>query len=134
VKPVDQTVLDGDGGMPGNCLAACIASLLECAIEDVPQPTAEEHADPYWTAYNARLDAWLAARGLYRLRIYGDADVEAIPAGAYWIASGLSPRDKHHATVWRGGELAHDPHPSRAGILDIVARYFLVPISPEPRP
>lgn len=41
MKPVMQTKRGGSGAPPeerGDCLAACLASLLEVPIEDVPVP------------------------------------------------------------------------------------------------
>lgn len=104
MKPVDQTTF----GMPnGNCLSACIASLLHLRIDDVP--TFCKH-DDWWE----RLTAWLKERGYYPM-IVRHTD-EWAPDG-YHILSGKSPRgDFQHSVVARGTNVVHDPHPSRSGI------------------
>ena len=108
MKPVDQMFLvDRDGR--GDCLRACVASILELAPLDVP--------DFSLFGWN-----WIQAMVLY-------ADIEvAVPGdvGGYWIAGGMSPRGIQHAVVYLGGEMAHDPHPSRAGLVGNVESALIV--------
>lgn len=140
--PVDQTVLRSPrelDGPPGNCFAACLASLLHLPIEDVPAPTL---GDVDWSAsggYWERIASWLADRGLHMVEVDRDRGlVETSTVGYltgvdwYWIATGLSPRgDFLHSVIFRGRELAHDPHPSRAGLDGgIVKAGYLVPLDP----
>lgn len=47
------------------------------------------------------------------------------------IVSGNAERGHLHATVWRGGEMIHDPHPSRAGLLDVLDVIVFVPHQPR---
>lgn len=119
MKPVDQSIFE-DG--KGNCLAACVASLLELPIEEVPN-FAELN-------YFAGLHKWLAERGLIGIEITFSEGVHF--AKAYFgyangplIMWGESPRSngdrrKGHAVVGTpagyGCDLLHDPHPSRAGL------------------
>jgi hypothetical protein len=116
MKPVRQTQLsDHARGVRGNCLRAAIASLLELEIEDVP--AFEELSDGAW--FPALLD-FLRERG------YGFDQMDATdePTG-YVIACGDSPRGIYHAVIYRDGRLAHDPHPSGAGLVS-VERYWLI--------
>ena len=53
MKPVDQTILTAPGG---NCFAACVASILELPLADVPNFCSEER---WWNA----LQIWLCAIG-----------------------------------------------------------------------
>jgi hypothetical protein len=155
VIPVDQTVLrtpDDPTGPPGNCFAACIASILECSIDDVPHPTVDERDGEGWTrpgGYWERLGAWLASVGYYSVEIIGKTrpwttlDLELPGVYSYAIAHGDGPRGCKHSIVVRlgelcGDELAHDPHPSRSGLLrnmDGVSRIsgwtLLVPMRPS---
>jgi hypothetical protein len=122
VKPVDQTIF----GLPdGNCLAACVASLLHLDIADVPN-FCEGHADGWFS----RMGAWLRERGLAAFWFKGPP-LESL-ADVYVIVSGQSPRgDYLHATVWRGSEMVHDPHPSRAGIGEVSDTIVLLALNPS---
>jgi hypothetical protein len=125
--PVDQTRF---GAPDGNCLAACLASLLELSLDAVPHFTGE--------GWRARLGEWLRGRGLWALEwdaprgctIDGSRSWLAVNVPGYAIVSGQATRGLLHATVWRGGELVHDPHPSRAGLLDVEDVLVLVAIDP----
>ena len=46
MKPVFQTRMhDPDKGIIGNCFRACIASILECGIDDIPKIEEQGMAD-----------------------------------------------------------------------------------------
>ena len=111
MKPVDQTVFE-DG--KGNCLAACVASILELPIEVVPNFAEHGFLDG--------VRAWLKQLGFELVRVYPTGEA-SIFANAPAIVAGWSPRGggKQHAVVGRsdsgGLEVLHDPHPSRAGII-----------------
>lgn len=151
--PVDQTVLrtpDDPTGPPGNCFAACIASILECSIDDVPHPTVDERDGDGWArpgGYWERLGAWLASVGYYSVEIMGSArpwttlDLELHGVCSFVIVHGDGPRGCKHSVVAAIGDggfcLVHDPHPSRAGLavdderhLRITGWTLLVPIRP----
>ena len=119
--PVDQTVFE-DGR--GDCLRACVASILEADILDVPNFSQDGQ-------FILGAIAWLNSRGLHVLRIdwtgegYCHEQYLSYPEG-YCIMSGKSPRStvekrKGHAVVGRasgwGFKIEHDPHPSRAGLI-----------------
>lgn len=87
----------------GNCLNACVASILGLPLGNGGVPEAYEELRP-----------WLAQRDL------GIAWVDAPPSeitlpgcGAYYLAAGTSPRDpqRRHAVVMSEGREVHDPHP-----------------------
>ena len=123
MKPVDQTTFGSPGG---NCFSACVASLLEIPIEEVP----------YFMdggAWFERFAEWLRPRGYWPLCFKSSRDGWT-PAGLH-ILSGKSPRELAnpnalHSVVAHGGEIEHDPHPSRAGILTRDDFVILVPIDP----
>jgi len=126
VIPVDQ---DRFGDPDGNCLQACLATLLDLDIGDVPHFTGED--------WRARMGAWLRTRGLWALAFSPPAGTleetarwldETVPG--YAIVSGQTPRGLLHATVWYAGELVHDPHPDRAGLLSVEDVLVLVPVDP----
>lgn len=122
MNPVDQTTFGHPGG---NCFSACVASLLELSIADVPY-FMDEPADE-WTK---RLDAWLAPRGFYAVHFNVDPkycdEEKAWPKGFY-ILNGKSPRGDH-AVVAHGRETVHDPNPKRDGLVSIDGMTLLVPL------
>jgi hypothetical protein len=117
--PVKQTVFTVPGG---DCFAACVASILEVPLEEVPNFCAGG-ADWLFEA-----NRWLGTRGLCLFDIdLADngslRDCHALANRMLVIASGKSPRgDWGHSVVARyvitedGSEHAldyvHDPHPS----------------------
>ena len=119
MKPVDQTKLHNPP-INGNCANACFASILEINIEDVPcfEDMDENQCPP-------ALSEWLESLGFYRIRFE-----EPIFFPGYYIVNGISPRGHLHSVVYKGPEMVHDPHPSRAGILKILGVWVLVPLDP----
>ncbi len=113
MKPVSQTRISPEAG---NCLEAAVASVLECALEEVPKLAGVEHWD-------MPLTAWLASRGFSLHTTAGDD-----PPAGWQIAVGPSPRnaDERHAVVVHDGELVWDPHPSRDCFSGKPVQYFLV--------
>lgn len=110
MRPVYQTIF---GNKEGNCLAACIASILEVDIDRVPNFHGKDWAQQWCE--------WLRPHGLFMWRI-DVAEGIVIPPG-YSILSGQSPRAEAlgetwlHATVAFDGETVHDPHPDGGGVL-----------------
>jgi hypothetical protein len=113
VRPVHQTQFyvppegaAGDPAKTGNCVAACVASLLELDLADVPNFVAVE--GDWWMEFQW----WLHKRGWVALELDGDYRWPG-----YSAASGKSPRgDFKHLVLYLDGKLIHDPHPSGAGI------------------
>ncbi len=110
--PVDQDLF---GPEEGNCVAACVASLLELPLADVPNICAASSGPP--EQWLERLNAWLRRYGLVAVLLdTADFFDWSWFGGAWCIVSGKSERGLLHATVWRDGQLVHDPHPSKSGI------------------
>jgi hypothetical protein len=142
MKPVDQTRCNcGDSltEAPGNCWAACIASILEIPLSELP-----DEAD-YWTPgqpqsksyipYEKATFAWLLQRGLILVEVkMPDVYFRGDEWEPYCILAGPSPRNPlvSHAVVGRGAKIVHDPHPSRDGLLTVDGEpwwyEFLVPV------
>lgn len=127
MTPVDQTRFGFDGAneAPGNCWAACVASILNVPMSSVPdeaefwQPGMKPAES--WIPYQTKAHRWLFEQGIVlvetkcqHVHYCGPADCWA----AYCILSGPSPRNPevNHAVVGRGNEIVHDPHPSRKGL------------------
>lgn len=107
MKPCFQTSF---GDKQGNCLSACIASLLELAIEDVPN-FCVDYGDEHW---QDATEEWLRKRGLALVSVQINEEVP--PWDFYWMAGGKSRRGVYHSVIYRAGELVHDPHPSACGL------------------
>lgn len=117
----------------GDCHAACIASLLEVELDEVPAITLADLEDV--GAWWRRLGAYLAKQGLYLLKVPAGAGHWSGAAGSdqeeLWIACGKSPRSGvFHCVVCRGAEVVHDPHPSGRGIESVDTAEFLVLLDP----
>ena len=112
--PIQQTKFHSDS-QKGNCLAACIASLLEISLNQVPEFEEMDRED--WQS--ALLD-FLLNRGKTLSILYDEVDFKLEEAGdSCYIANGRSPRDLdvRHAVIFKNGKLEFDPHPSGDGIL-----------------
>ena len=108
MKPVDQMFLVNRDGR-GDCLRACVASILELNPLDVPDFALFGHQ-------------WLQA-----MICYCDFDLDTPDeAKGYWIAGGMSPRGIRHAVVYLDRQMVHDPHPSRSGLVGYVEDAIIV--------
>ena len=122
--PVYQSLPDP---VSGDCLSACLASLLELRLEDVPRFFGAHKTDVCWYL---RLDEWLAARGLRlfvcliepdeldRKYLVGQTveDENIVWPTGLCIMMGTSPRNTKHAVIGHAGTLIHDPYPSGGGL------------------
>ena len=107
-KPVMQTVF----GSRGNCMSACLASLLGLPIGQVPNFFDKSESDDHWWEL---VREWLKEHGLGVITInYSQELMEKI--GGVHIVAGLSARDVNHAVLYKDGKLFHDPHPDNTGV------------------
>ncbi len=108
---VDQTTYGADDG---NCFSACVASILEMPIEEVPR----------FVNLTPDFLTWLAGLGL-SASLYEHTDY--VPPG-YSIAAGPSLRfpGKLHACVAFDGAVVHDPHFSREGLPFGIVDYVVI--------
>jgi len=115
MKAVDQTVLAGDlGPVKGDCFRACVASVLELPIEEVPH-FVQESEDWY-----EMFTEWLSKREMFAIEVKVSEPPASVvlPPDVPCIVSAHGPRGCMHSVVGRydggeGIELDHDPHPSR---------------------
>jgi hypothetical protein len=97
MTPVDQDVF-GEG--KGNCWAACIASLLDLPLSEVPNFCGEPERNDNWFKDT---DEWLKQRG-YRIIGFEGATGISMGEGAYALVTGPSPRGNFsHVVVWESG-------------------------------
>ncbi|CAN7326918.1 hypothetical protein LJR084_001897 [Variovorax sp. LjRoot84] len=125
MKPVMQDAF----GELGNCFSACLASLFELDITDVPNfyvTAGRDDAAAWWSAVRE----WLRPRGFGVMTLQW-ADPKLIGEFEGWfIVCGESERGLQHATIWRDGKLVHDPHPSQCGIRSPESVDLLYPLDP----
>lgn len=114
MKPVKQTKLfAGDGAHAGNCLAACLASLLELPLWMVP-PFDEMFIRG---DYRERMHEW--ARVAHRSKIVHTANHRIDEMPEFYVANGPSPRGVLHSVIYSKGQMVHDPHFSNDGISEV---------------
>ena len=107
MKPVRQTIF---GKPDGNCFQACVASLLEVPLEEVPSFT-----EKWWL----ELEAWLESRGLAPLLLtWPLAKGSYFCLDTHYIACGLAGRGLRHSVIYKNQELIHDPHPDNTGLVE----------------
>lgn len=138
---VDQTRFGGPNHPieeQGNCLAACVATLLSLPLDEVETyldgVTAEALEARWWE----RFCSWLRARGMTALYLpWGDPSPEAYTygrPGLAYIANGMGPRGLEHSVVYCDGKQFHDPHPSRAGLTAVTSYIVFLPLLLAGRP
>lgn len=114
---------------PGNCWEACIATLIGCPLEDVPEWPSDPEQGP---DYIASLREWLSERfGLTLLWLQRKA-LEASWGGAWALRITVVETSETtcHAVICRGSEIVWDPHPDPPHDLDgaVLDHYYLVPL------
>jgi hypothetical protein len=118
-NPDDKTV-------HGNCMQAAVASILGLQLDDVPDFFNEHQEAP--DGWHAFYD-FMESKGYWAYEYYTKKDYQFHP-DVYYL-DGDSARGCRHACVYRGGELVHDPHPSNAGLLNVIYIHILCAIDPS---
>lgn len=111
-RRIDQVSFSEDPPERGGfCWEACLASLLGCALDEVPAFTEGD-----WQGFYM---SWVLERFGRHLTVLGMADLVHARED-YGILVGRSPRNDEvdHSVIRRrsDGAIVHDPHPSRSGI------------------
>jgi hypothetical protein len=113
----------------GNCFQACLASIFELPITDIPDWNA--NGEGRWLD---QYDIWLAERGLAMAEVYINGNPYRDFPKNYdllWIGGFKSPRlvRGEHAVVMRNHEVVWDPHPQREmGLGPLLSCIFFVPL------
>ena len=123
MKPVDQTLFEPTNG---NCFQACVASILECSLDNIPNfcwlSGKIEGTNNYSLHWIDHFNAWLQQHGYFAVecQLCRDRVISCLTTKAYCILTGKSPRGCLHSVVGQvcdqyvdGFQLIHDPHPSR---------------------
>jgi hypothetical protein len=120
VNEVVQTILAGRGdGVPGNCVQAAVASLLDLPIEAVPHFL-------LFDRWNHVLTDWLNERG-YGIRVLNATEIP----DERCIVAGMSPRGVAHVCIAEAGRIVWDPHPSGDGLTKVDEAWFLARATDE---
>lgn len=136
MKPVDQNLFGNDpvNHIYGNCFQACIASILEMPLEAVPHLAG--NAEKNGTNWREDTNMFLKQFGLHLISVPPEhlsprrKDGGPMLLGYYLMAGQTTRGFGLHAVIGKDGEMVHDPHPSRAGILAIEQIDFFVPLDP----
>lgn len=123
MKPVDQEFFY-DKGQVGDCVRAVTASILELDPKDVPhfvklQPGPDWFDD--WEQFMINHGVTPKITTKYEWK---DNNIP-IPKG-YYFASGPANRGCKHIVIMKDGNLIHDPHPSRDGLITVEAVWSLL--------
>lgn len=127
MKPQRQTTFggaDAPDDEKGNCFAACVASILEVELAELPNFVVIGSPSNWWT----RTQEWLHEH--YGVMPFCMETRAWLPHEVLTIASGPGPRGHRHCVVYDGGGLVHDPHPSDAGLLKVESHDFFAVTSP----
>lgn len=119
MKTFDQQVLsDHDKGLYGDCMRACVYTLLG---EDIGLP---HPIDSRTAGWNFDFFEELEKKTGKELT-FSPREREFWPDLV--IRCGVSPRGIRHAVVWcrSSGTMIHDPHPSRSGLVTFDGWYVL---------
>ncbi len=111
----------------GNCFQACVASVFELPLEQVPDfaKLRQESRAPWMT----HLAMWLKDRGLAYALL--DAKVRAEPPSGYGILVGEVGNDRSiHSVVFLNGVKAWDPSPTPRKIDDY--KYYMMFVALDP--
>ena len=114
------------GPEEGNCFQACLASLLEIPIEEIPVP--EEDEDQWGV-----LGLWLKENHGVQFIIIQGRQTEAFRPLGYHLIGGMSPRypEMGHIVVGHRGTMIHDPHPKGTGVTGPEEWVCLIPTDKE---
>ena len=101
-----KKVMQDKFGDEGNCTEACIASILEIPLDEVP------YLVPYGEKWMDALHPFLIDRGLYLITVDAETFLKIKKPYGYSIGGGRSPRVTgfDHSVVCLDGEIVHDPH------------------------
>jgi len=142
MKPIMQTDFTFESG---NCMQACVASIFELPLDQVPNFNREgpDH-------YNTFISDWASEFNMIALDIALTDDTLTLFKDTHMIAIGDSPRSPNyvhstsgpeefqihhnhqkHACIYLNNEIVHDPHPDGTGIY-LPQDFFTVFIIKDP--
>ena len=95
-------------GSEGNCFAACLSSILEIPLAQIPELGDDDE-------FLQNIQAFLEPHGLYYVQVKPDDPIVEIAfrvGEVFHTIEGVSPRGGMHACVGLNGSIIWDPHPN----------------------
>ena len=99
-------------------MQAAVVSLLGLPLSEVPHFAESNDVTTTWEAFYD----FFEERGYLCL-----LQTVKYSLDCAYLASGISDRGVSHMVVMCGGQLLHDPHPSRGGIKSVDHTYVIIP-------
>lgn len=124
MKKIYQTKFGDDG----NCLAACISSILETDLANIPFISDfEDDWDAYYEALNRVLTSQFDLYLEYTDAETWESRFKPHFLDSYCIVSGPSSIDcLEHAVIYRNGEEVHNPNQNGTRMLEPSHYYFFL--------
>jgi hypothetical protein len=119
-------------GWDGDCFAASVASILELPLDCLPNLM--PHKKITSDEQNDVLNDWLEERGIMYIEArLGKNIMKTVLRNTYHTIVGTSPRDVNlsHVVVGKGGEMIHDPHKDKTGIVGFPVYGLFIKIDPS---
>ena len=115
MTPVTQSILNGRNG---DCLRACVASVLDLELTAVPNFMDANEGDEWEDAWYDEFVKFLLLRGLFPVYMSPN-EAELNGVYGYHLIQGKSPRgDYDHVVVGLNGRAVHDPYPGGNCVLE----------------
>lgn len=117
----------------GNCMAACIASLIDVNLASVPAWEDMGEDGSWGDSFIEFLEAnGFSYEGLFTaidpsLDWWAELIKRSPGVDGHFIVGGKSPRlgGRGHAVIFRDGVMVHDPHPSGEGLTSVEEVYMI---------
>jgi hypothetical protein len=122
MKKLNQTKY----GEEGNCFAACIASLFEVEIADIPFLADYKNWDEYLSVLNSILRNKFEVILLHGEFKDWEDYLKENYIDSYYIVSGDSNKGLEHAVIYKNGELFHNPNNLGTEIINIKHVYVFL--------
>lgn len=140
IRPVYQTIIDPERG---DCERACVATILGCAIEDVPNFSEPGLPPESWMPMWLQSVGWclietkrpttprdVSYLGLNGIVGIGTVPSQAFPGGRHAVVIGWRPHPEHPESALEC-YIVHDPNPNNApyeNVTELVERVrWMVP-------
>lgn len=123
----DQEVhSDPDTGQHGDCTRACIRTVAQMDMPDLPHPIArkDEWNDEFFDALEEKYELYFKYQPCRPGKDYSFMPRVVMAAGP---TVRTQKTGAHHLVVWdrEAHAMIHDPHPSRAGLIEIRGYFWL---------
>lgn len=119
-------VIQTKHGEDGNCFAACIASLFDVEIDDIPFLADYQDWEEYLNVLNSTLRNKFGVILLYGEFKDWEDYIKENYIDSYYIVSGDTNKGLEHAVIYKNGELFHNPNNLGTEIINIKHVYVFL--------